>query len=144
VIQFKDKKQEAEFNNFEVVDARLYALGHALAQYVENTMQKDIVITCVKDDGISHRTSSSPHVINERNPRVRAFDMRVHFDTFTSAEKLDIMEWLSLNFPRSDMHVLEMTIPGWYGCVRHHGDEATEHFHITVEERKAYRRQLLG
>lgn len=141
-ICYKDTRQHDEFNDAEVVDPRLYGMIHALAAFCERMFGKDVWITCVKDDGVRGRASSSPHVIGPGNPRVRAVDVRAHHGYWQDSELRAIKNWLKINFPRSDMSNLEVQFDGWYGTLRHHGVGLDEHLHITVEPLEQLRRAI--
>ena len=84
--------------------------------------KKRVVITDVHRDD-----PDSPH------SEWRAGDARANHDYWTTEQKREILEWLRVNFPRSDMEALEDLIPSWYGTARIHGDGANEHIHICVE-----------
>lgn len=129
-LLFKSEDVEAEFFDITITDPRIVGMICALAVFVWASFRKEIVIT-----DIARRSgrADSPHYISEENDRSRAFDMRIHFEYFTSTELRAIKAFLRRYFPRSDMKQLEKSIEGWYGTARHHGHGAKEHLHVSAE-----------
>jgi len=140
MIKFKSPEVEREFNAPTICEPRLYAMIHALARFVENTMAKDVVLTDVaRYTGGLH----SPHRIHEGNPRSRAADIRCHHGYFADNEIEIIQHWLRDNFPRSDMTQYEKggesEIANWIGVSRRHGkNDDDDHLHVTVERRHTF------
>lgn len=137
-LEFKSADQAIQFRDIALVDARLFGMICALAHYVWDRWGKTITITDVARMG-----GPGPHGVREDHPKVRAVDIRAHFDEFTQEQKDDIKTWMRKNFPRSDMLYWEGLNSEWFGCIRHHGDGAHEHFHCCVETREALWKALI-
>jgi len=136
MVKFQELRDQNEFNNPEVTEARVYGIVHALANFAWVMFKKDVWVTNVarfKDDGAFKMNPTSPHAITDDNPRSRAVDIRAHHGYWTAEELRALKNYLRQNFPRSDMETHEKAIAGWYGTLRHHGDGANEHLHICVE-----------
>ena len=140
-LLFKNDDVENEFLDRDLMDPRSVGMLYALAWWMEAKTGKDIIVT----DLIRHTgRDDSPHKITPGNPRCRAWDVRCHYNYFTSEELTELRVFLRTWFPRSDMMVLEDKIQGWFGTVRIHGKEANEHIHGSVEPLKQQLTALFG
>ena len=136
-LRFKGNVQESQFNDPEMIDPRIHGLIHALNAFVWRMFRKAVWVTDVARVG-----GKGPHGIRAEHKMSRAVDVRAHFNYWTPEELRAIKAWLRRNFPRSDQEQLERDIDGWYGTLRHHGEDAHEHLHICVEPLDQFREAL--